>query len=116
MDLFGRRNIEDLNFLLTAAPTKRLKLTAWWHIFNRQNSNDVAYNVNMTPFNGSTDASGGRHLGQELDLVGAYKISTRSDVALGYSHFWPGSFYKQNASAPHTGDADFFWAQYSVRF
>ncbi|PHS15819.1 MAG: hypothetical protein COA78_04595 [Blastopirellula sp.] len=116
MDLFGRRNIEDLNFLATASPTKRLKLTTWYHIFNRQNSNDVPYNVNMTPFNGSTDTSGGRDLGQELDLVGSYKISTRSNVALGYSHFWSGSFYKENASAPFSGDADFFWAHYSVRF
>ncbi len=44
MDLYGRRNLEDLNFLATVQPTKKLKFLMWYHIFHMQN-NDVPYNA-----------------------------------------------------------------------
>ncbi len=51
MDLYGRRNIEDANVLLTCSPHERLKLLFWYHVFHLQNINDVPYSVAMTPFN-----------------------------------------------------------------
>ncbi|UUO04439.1 alginate export family protein [Blastopirellula sp. J2-11] len=121
MDIFGRRNITDINFLLTAAPDPKLKLLAWWHIFNRQNDEDAAYSVVMTPLgtNPTNPFTGGsKYLGQELDLMASYTISPHSDLVLGYSHFFTGSFFENaaNPDFPYKGDADFFWAQYSLRF
>ena len=52
MDLFGRRNLENVNFQLSMQPTERLKLLAWYHYFFLETQTDVPYSVVMTPFNG----------------------------------------------------------------
>ncbi len=116
MDLFGRRNIEDVNFLLTAKPTAKLKLLLWWHIFHLQNGNDVPYNVNMTPFAGATPG-GSSSLGQELDLLASYNLTPYTNVVFGYSHFFTGDWYRTNPTPPpSTGDADFFYVQFTQNF
>lgn len=118
MDLFGRRNLEDLSFMLTMKPSEKWTLTAWHHIFYRQNSDDVPYDLVMRPFPGVT-AEGSRYLGQEIDLMARYQISPRSDILFGYSHFFSGTYFRdQNAINPavFAGDADFFYTQFSVAF
>jgi hypothetical protein len=116
MDLFGRRNVEDVNFLLTAKPTAKLKLLLWWHILHLQNRNDVPYNVNMTPFAGATPG-GNPYLGQELDLLASYNITPRSNLLFGYSHFFSGDWYRTNPTpALFTGDADFFYVQFTQNY
>ncbi|MCC9608167.1 alginate export family protein [Blastopirellula sp. JC732] len=121
MDIFGRRNITDVNFLLTAKPDPKHQLLMWYHIFHRQNDEDAAYSVVMTPL-GNNPANpfvaGSKYLGQELDFMWQYNISAHSDVILGYSHFFTGSFFTNpaNPDFPYKGDASFFWAQYSLRF
>jgi len=107
MDLFGRRNIEDINVLLTMQPHEKLKLLFWYHYFQLQNTNDVPYSVTMTPFAAGT----GDDLGQELDIVATVPFTPRMSVLFGYSHFYTGDFY-----APGTGDADFFYTQFHVNF
>lgn len=115
MDLFGRRNIQDLNFLLTAKPKDRLTLTAWWHMFWLQDRDDVPYTVTMAPE--VPTPGGSKELGQEIDLVADWAISPRQNLLLGYSHFFSGDFYSTNPSPPvYDGDADFFYTQYSLRF
>ena len=60
---------------------------------------------------------GSNQLGQELDLTASFSLSPRSDLLLGYSHFFSGAFYDTNPSnIPYNGDADFFYTQFSVRF
>ena len=114
MDLFGRRNIEDLNFLLTANPTSELKLLAWYHIFHLQD-NDVPYNVVMGP--SATVNGGDSSLGQELDLMLSWNYGPRQNLILGYSHFFAGDFYSTNGSAGlFDGDADFYYTQMTVNF
>jgi hypothetical protein len=115
MDLFGRRNIEDLNFQLTASPTSDVKLTAWWHIFHLQNRLDVPYNVVMRPL--ATLPGGEQDLGQELDLTALWNINARWNLLLGYSHFWRGDFWGTNPSPGLVdADADFYYAQLTWNF
>ena len=115
MDLFGRRNIQDLNFLLTANPSKKVKLLLWWHMFWLQNDADVPYDVAMGPE--VATAGGSNQLGQEIDLTASITLGPRSDLLLGYSHFFSGAFYDTNPSnIPYSGDADFFYTQFSVKF
>ena len=118
MDLFGRRNLEDINFLLTARPHKKVKLLAWWHIFQLQNSADIPYNVVMGAQEGVTVAGGSPDLGQELDLLASIAINPRLNLLFGYSHFFTGDFYRTNTSPglTYTGDADFFYTQAHVNF
>jgi hypothetical protein len=49
-------------------------------------------------------------LGDELDLIGTYAIGPRSNVLMGYSHFWRGN----KILAPV--DADFYYTQLEVNF
>ncbi len=114
MDLYGRRNIEDLNFLATLQPTAKLKLLAWWHILHMQAA-DVPYNVVMGP---SASLSGGDFsLGQELDFTASWNVTPRLNLLLGYSHFFAGDFYSTNPSPGlFDGDADFYYTQLQLDF
>ena len=119
MDLFGRRNIHDLNSILTFSPTEKLTFLAWYHYLFLANAAQGPYNVTNTAFNpGGT--VGSRDLGHEIDLLATYKVSARSDLVLGYSHFFTGKYYdtslKANGSALFNGDADFFYSQWHYNF
>ena len=114
MDLYGRRNIEDINFLLTLEPSERIKLFLWHHIFFLQDGDDVPYSVVMTPE--AAAPGGSQYLGQELDLALEWTITPRTNLLLGYSHFFSGRFYDTNPTVPFSGDADFFYTQYTVNF
>ena len=115
MDLFGRRNLEDVNVLLTMQPCKRLKLLAWYHYFFLETQTDTPYSVVQTPFNGA-NLPGSADLGHEIDLLATYNLSPRSNLVLGYSHFFSGAYYETTPGVPFTGDADFFYSQYTVNF
>jgi hypothetical protein len=119
MDLFGRRNIQDVNAIFTFSPSEKFTVLTWYHYMALANGNQGPYNVNLTPFNpGGTVGSKG--LGQELDLLGTYKLNLRSDLVLGYSHFFTGDYYRlsQNAlgNPLFDGDADFFYTQWHYNF
>jgi len=115
MDLFGRRNIEDANLLVTAQPHEKLKLLLWYHYFNLENGNDVPYNVNMTPFNAANPPAS-EDLGHELDLLASWTINARMNLLFGYSHFFAGSYYKNTPGVPFRGDADFYYTQFTFNF
>ena len=52
MDLFGRRNIQDVNLRLTLQPRENVKVLLWYHVLQLASGNDVPYSVAMTPLNG----------------------------------------------------------------
>lgn len=119
MDLFGRRNIEDANVLLTMQPHEKLKLLLWYHVFRMANINDVPYNVDMSRFAAGTvvpGTAGSQDLGQELDVVATFLINPRVNLLFGYSHFFAGDFYATTPGVPYNGDADFFYTQLHVNF
>jgi hypothetical protein len=119
MDLFGRRNLNDANLLWTAQPSEKLTLLAWYHYFWLVNGNDGPYNVTLSPFNpGGT--VGSRDLGHEIDLLATYKLSVRTDLQFGYSHFFSGKYYETSltpvATPLFSGDADFFYMHWQRNF
>lgn len=113
MDFFGRRNITDLNAIYTVQPCERFKVLAWWHYFNREDGDDTPYDVVMQPFG---TANGSSYLGQELDLMGSIKVSDRSSLVLGYSHFFAGTYFDANPNIPFADGADFVWTQFQIDF
>ena len=119
MDLFGRRNLHDVNSIVTFSPTDKFTVLAWYHYFFLANDKQGPYNVTLSPFNpGGT--VGSRDIGHEIDLLGTYKVSARSDLVLGYSHFFSGKYYdtslRANGSALFNGDADFMYTQWHYNF
>ena len=92
MDFFGRRNIHDMNSILTFNPTEKFTVLAWYHYLFLANGAQGPYNITNSAFNpGGT--VGSRDLGHEIDLLGTYKVNARSDLVLGYSHFFTGKYY-----------------------
>ena len=119
MDFFGRRNIHDVNSILTFSPTEKFTVLAWYHYMFLANGAQGPYNVTLSPFNpGGT--VGSRDLGHEIDLLGTYKVNARSDLVLGYSHFFTGKYYDTSRNAAgaalFNGDADFFYSQWHYNF
>ncbi len=116
MDLFGRRNLEDVNARLTLKPTDKLTLVAWYHYFMLANGNDVAYNLNMRPFAGMTAGqAGSQDLGHELDLVATWQVTDQLQLRVGYSHFWSGRFY-DTSPVPYSGNANFAYSHMLFNF
>jgi hypothetical protein len=114
MDLFGRRNIESPNVLLTMQPSKKLQLLVWYYYMFLENVNDTPYSVVMTPF-ASRVTPGSAELGHELDFLATYSLGPRSNIVAGYSHFFSGAYY-DTPGLPFSGDGDFFYLQYLLNF
>ncbi len=116
MDLVARQNIQDLNFLLTATPTKKTKALIWWHVFHLAEARDALYNAAGAPIRSDPTGGSGTDVGQELDLLWQVQVNPRADVLFGYSHFWAGDFVRATNPAGVSGDADFYYSQWSYRF
>jgi hypothetical protein len=69
----------------------------------------------MSPFNPGVPA-GNAHLGSELDFTAAYRLNPRTDVLLGYSHFFTGAYYRTTPGVPTSEDADFVYTQLQINF
>jgi hypothetical protein len=114
MDLYGRSNINTPNVQLTFQPHEKLTVLVWYYYFFLDRLDDTPYNVNMTPFAPGV-APGSRDLGHEIDLTFTYAVNQRTDILLGYSHFFEGEYYS-TPGLPYNGDADFFYLHYQWNF
>ncbi len=115
MDLFGRRNLHDINAqFITPILGSKVKLLLWYHYF-RLVEQTTPYSVVMTPFNTAT-AAGSKDLGHEIDVLFNVAINPRNSVLLGYSYFNAGDYYDTTAGVPTNQDAEFFYMQYQTRF
>lgn len=115
MDLFGRRNIEDVNLRFSAKPHKKLTLLLWYHYMFLATQSDTPYSVAMTPFNGANQP-GSTDLGHELDLLATWSVNARTKLTWGYSHFFSGAYYQTTSGVPYSGDASFFFTEWTTNF
>ncbi|HWB08237.1 MAG TPA: alginate export family protein [Pirellulales bacterium] len=116
MDLVGRENIRDLNLQFVMSPSEKTSLTLWYHIFHLAQSRDALYNAFGTPIRSSPTGAAGTYVGQELDLLFQVVINPRADVLFGYSYFFAGTFVKATNPPGVSGNADFYYSQWSWRF
>jgi len=117
MDLFGRRNLEDLNIRLTTKPTDKLTVLAWCHFFSLANGDDVPYNLSMKPYAGlAAGSAGSQTLGTELDLMLTYNFTEQTQFRFGYSYFWAGAFYDTTPGIPTNTNASFLYSHVSYQF
>ncbi len=106
IDAVRRQNIEAPNLLLTMKPHAKVDLLCWyWHIMSNQ-AGDIVPSIGGTP----PQSTASKDFGDELDLIAKYGIGPRSNVLLGYSHFWRGN----KILAP--ADADFTYVQWELNF
>ena len=119
MDLYARRNINDANATFALKPTDRFSTLLWYHYFFLNSNGDGPYTVVNTPFNPG-GRNGSRDLGHEIDVIGTYALTTRSEILLGYSHYFTGDYYRTSTNAAgqqlFNGDADFAYSQFTLNF
>ncbi len=113
MDLFGRRNLNDVNAQFISPIGKRVNFLVWYHYFFLDQAT-TPYSVVMSPYNAG-NAAVSKDLGHEIDLLWTIAINPRHNLLIGYSHFNSGDYYNTPGVA-FSGDADFFYSQYQVRF
>lgn len=106
IDAVARSNVESPNCLLTMQPSTKLKLLLWYYYFGVNQAQDIVPGVAVPSAQNLTS----KDLGNELDLIAAYKISPRSDILFGYSHLWAGN------KIIGTNDASFFYTQFQLNF
>lgn len=116
MDLVGRQNIQDLNLLCAFSPTEKSNFTLGYHIFHLASARDALYNATGTPIRVSPTGAAGTYVGQELDLIYQIVVNARADVLFGYSHFFAGTFVKRTNPVGVSGNADFYYSQWTWRF
>ncbi len=115
MDLFGRRNINDVNLQFTTPLMgSKVQLVLWYHYFFLDQKT-TPYNVDMTAFNPNNQAAD-RELGQELDVLFNVTLNPRNRLLLGYSFFRSGKYYELTPGVPTDADAQFMYLQYQTRF
>lgn len=108
-DLFSWQNIISPKIRLTLRPTSKLRLDtsygAYW----------LASDSDAWVIPGRRDSSGnsGDFVGQEVELRMRYRIDPRVKLEVGYSHLFPGAFFRNTGRAD---DGDLFYVQTTVRF
>ena len=115
MDLFGRRNINDVSLQFTTPVlSPKVELILWYHYFFLDQKT-TPYSADMTAFN-PNNAAADRELGQELDILLNFSWNPRNDFLLGYSFFQAGKYYQLTPGAPTDADGQFLYLQYQTRF
>ena len=113
-DLVARQNIHDLNAQYFLYLNKKTTFLLWHHIFWLDSARDALYNANGAATLYDPTGNSGSYVGQETDITLQYNINPYSDLLIGYSHFWAGTFVRN--LQPNGNDIDFTYIQYSIRF
>lgn len=115
MDLFGRRNLNDVNAqFITPLIGKKVSMLLWYHYFFLDQKT-TPYDVVMRPYNAG-NAAGDRELGHEIDLLFTANLDSRNSILVGYSYFAAGKYYDTTPGVLSNADADFFYFQYQTQF
>jgi hypothetical protein len=96
-DVFGRTNVRELHAISTWDPSHALNLRAALYHFSRLRTDDGVYSKQNTVFR-ATNATNARHVADELDLTGTWRLASHWRVIFGGAIVKPGAFL--NAPPP----------------
>ncbi|TWU23879.1 hypothetical protein Pla52o_18020 [Novipirellula galeiformis] len=115
MDLFGRRNLHDINMqFITPVLGPNVNLLVWYHYFLLDTAT-TPYGVTMQPYN-TTALAEDKELGHEIDVALNVNLNPRSSLLFGYSHFFAGDYYDETPGVMSNDDAQFVYTQFQTRF
>jgi len=112
MDLFSWKNVHDIKVGVSAEPLAFFQPSLDYHLFflpEPANGVFAANGAQLRP--GNPTAS--HFAGQEIDLLLKFKPSKYFDALVGYSVFFPGTFFSQTGSSDI---AHFFYTQFVARY
>lgn len=102
-DQVGRQNIHDVNAHLYFYPENWMTVWLQYHHFWLDDATDALYNAGGVAIRRDATGAAGRHVGDEVDIVVNCHLNHYSDLLIGYSHLFGGSFLENTAGANHTG-------------
>lgn len=116
-DIVGRQNINDYFAQGVVYPTKWLTLTTQYHVFRLDSNKDALYGPGGNAIRQDKTGKSGNDVGNELDVMANVHMSNHSDVLVGYSYLYAGSYLKNTAPNPAgAANPSLFYAQYSYRW
>jgi hypothetical protein len=113
LDQVGRQNIQDLHFDLNYFPARWITGIVQYHRFWLAEPEDALYNAGGKAVRQDPTGRAGRDVGQEIDFLWNFHMTSHQDVLVGYSKLFAGEFIKR------TGNPDspeLFYLQYSYRW
>ena len=112
-DQVGRQNIHDLNAHLYLYPSNWMTLWLQYHHFWLDESQDALYNAGGVAIRRDATGAAGTNVGDELDIVVNLHLTNNSDVMLGYSQLFGGSFL-ENTAGPD--NAELFYLMFQQKW
>jgi Alginate export len=91
-DQVGWRNINDAHLGIGFNIGKKLKLDGGFHDYWLASTRDGLYNSANGLVSRSRAGTAGRHVGEEIEIYGAYKFSNTLQFLAGYGHLFTGEF------------------------
>lgn len=113
IDFVGWRNMHDIRVSAGCELRKNWTLSADYHWFFLDSVRDSWYNAAGMAVRTAPAGGVSRTLGQELDLLMAYKLNAHASFLGGYSHFFAGPYLRDTGA---DDDADFIYAQTTLMF
>lgn len=116
MDLVARQNIQAVHVRAEAKPMPKLGLQVTGFNFRLDSRTDALYNAGGGGIRRDATGAAGSRVGNEVDVTASYAVTPRVHVLGGVSRFWGGRFTKATNPAGVGGNANFAYAQMSIKF
>jgi hypothetical protein len=100
-DVIGRTNTRELHSVSSWDPLRPLNLRLALYRFDRVRLDDAAYTKQNTVFR-AAGMNERRHIADELDLTGTYKVGAHWRAVFGGGVVAPGAFLNETATAART--------------
>jgi hypothetical protein len=100
-DVIGRTNMRELHLIGTWAPVRTLSLRGAAYVFMRRTLDDGAWTKQNSVFR-AADGSRARHVADETDLTGSWRVSRHIAVVAGGAVVHPGAFLTGTAGSART--------------
>jgi Alginate export len=113
IDDVGRQNIQDVSAQVYVFPTNWINCNVQYHHFNLDSATDALYNAAGTPIRRDATGAAGTNVGDEIDIVTNFHLGPHTDVLLGASWLFPGTFIDRTGPSQ---TAKLFYAQYTFRW
>jgi hypothetical protein len=113
IDVVGRENINDLNFQAAIYPTKWITTYVQYHMFRLDQAKDALFSAAGVPLRIDPSGRAGTNVGDEIDVVVNFHLTTHQDLFVNYSHLYAGPFIRQTGPP---GSPGYLYLQYSYHF
>jgi Alginate export len=100
-DQVGWRNIHHARTGVEFRPSAKWGVNGGYHSWWLASVTDALYSAGGAAIARSAAGTGGRHVGQEVDVQAAYNYSPQLQIGAGYAHLIPGEFLT-NTSPGHS--------------